>query len=455
MKPIHVLAALAIVVLAVPLLMSHAMSFPPRDGEITLRGHLNTRCISHNGGTVFLQMEVNTEGFPVPDRVYRPMNIAVVLDRSGSMADDKKIAYAKQAVLSLIDRLSSSDYLSIVIYDDQIETLLPTQRVTDKSRIKHLVQEVYPHGSTNLGGGMQEGFRQAERIPTKSGREYVNRVILLSDGLANQGITDPHELNRIASRYRSKSISLTTMGVGLDYNENLMLGLAEAGGGNYYFIESPRQIASIFEKELKGLVDVVAQNAHIELTLGKGITLNDVIGCAWNREGDRWIIPLGDLYANDHRELSVELNISEGSGTKHVAKGVLRYDGDRGWPLSNPSFSVNLRYTDDAAELMNGKDYDTQAKVDVAVSTRKVERAMEAIDAGRREEAAQQLYEAKSMLLSSPAITNSAAGAPMMQEQIRELDEYAKDMKDDSVDARKVKKSMQYKNYKTQKQKKD
>jgi Ca-activated chloride channel family protein len=448
MKPTCKFFLPAIVLLGVLFQYSEAMSnfITP---EITFKGSLNSNCIGYNGGTAYLQMEIITGN--VVFKKQRPMNICVVLDRSGSMADDKKIDYAKKALKSLVDRLTSEDFLSIVIYDDVIETLLPMQKVTNKRKIKSLVDEVYPRNSTNLGGGMQEGFKQIER---NLKREYINRVILMSDGLANVGVTDPHELNRIAHRYRNKSISLTTMGVGLDYNENLMLGLAEAGGGNYYFIESPKQLAFIFDKELHGLSMVVAQNASIELNLGSGVRLKDVIGCEWNTSGNTWIIPLGDLYANEHRDLTIELTLPEGAGSKEIASAVLKYDKDVASDVRYPSFSIGIRYTDDVVELEKGKNWETQAKVDVAVSTRKVEQAMKALDEGRPDVAAEQLNDAKSMLQMSPALMNSGAGAATMQEQIRELEQYSKDVQDSSGDARKVKKSIQYKNYQTQKKKK-
>ncbi|MBI1807166.1 MAG: VWA domain-containing protein [Ignavibacteria bacterium] len=450
MKPSQLFFLMVVVLAMVGQTSEAKMSYPQPLGDITLQGHLNRSCIPHRGGTVYMQMELDARNFPLPDRPYRPMNIAVVLDRSGSMGDERKMDYAKKAVYSLIDRLSTYDYLSIVIYDERIETLFPSQRVTDKSRVKRLVENVYPRGSTNLGGGMEEGFRQIEE---HFKRECINRVILLSDGLANQGITDPQELNRIASRYRNQSISLSTLGVGLDYNENLMLGLAEHGGGNYYFVESPSQLASIFERELNGLANVVAQNAHIELVLASGVSVNDVIGCERNYDDGKWIIPVGDIYANDRREFTVELTIPEGSGTKHVATGTLRVSGDHGLFHKPPSFSVSIRYSDDVAELDKGKDWDTQAKVDVAVSTRKVDQAMQALDTGNREDAERQINEAKAMLQSSPAMINSEVGAPMMKEQLQQLDKYSSDMKDVSQDARKVKKSMQYRNYQTQKKK--
>ncbi|MBI3189170.1 MAG: VWA domain-containing protein [Ignavibacteriales bacterium] len=415
--------------------------------KIDFHGYLNRTCIPHRGGVAYLNISINTPALETRNR--KPMNLSVVLDRSGSMADARKIDYAKSAISHLIDNLTGEDYFSLVMYDDQIDILVSPQQVRDKRRLKNIVNEIYPNGSTNLGGGMIEGFRQAEHFVTK---ECVNRVILLSDGLANQGITDQNELNRIASRYRSKSISLSTMGVGLDYNENLMLGLAEHGGGNYYYIESPNQLSTIFERELKGLSAIVAQNASVELELGRGVTVNDVIGCKWNRARETWVIPLGDLYGNEHRELTVELNIPEGTGTKRVATGTLKYESRKMEVRNFPSFSVEIRYSDDVAELDKSTNLDVQGKIEVALSTRKVEQAMEAYDAGDEDEAAMRIEEARSMIQSSKAITNSAA-SPMMQEQLQSLETYSKELKDESKDKRARKKSIQYKNYQIQKKK--
>lgn len=448
MKPSYIVAVLTAVIFSIAASYSNAMSIPSKN-EITISSKLNTICIPHNGGKAYLHLDIAAHCRK--PKIYfnrRPMNISVVLDRSGSMADERKIDYAKQAVISLIDQLSSEDLLSIVIYDDQIETLLPTQRVKDKRYIKRLVREVFPRGSTNLGGGMINGFEQVE---SNLDREYINRVILLSDGLANQGITDPSQLNRIANRYRSKSISLTTMGVGLDYNENLMLGLAESGGGNYYFIESPRQLASIFEKELHGLFSTIAQNARIELTLGYGVSLGNVLGYKWLRDGSKWIIQLGDLYSDNNRELILELNIPEGMGRMNIAKGTLKYNTVEELFVKSPSFSIDIKYSDDIAELEKGKDWDTQAKVDIAVSSSKVDKALKAYDSGNREEAEKELKEAKSVLLNSSAITKSTACSPAMEQQIKQLDDYTQSIKDKSADTRQVKKSIQYNNYKTQK----
>ena len=428
-----------------------AFTISPRHlamGEIALRGTLNTSCISTRGGRAYLHIEIETEGFPVMGRAYRQKNIAVVLDRSGSMADEGKLDYAKRAISSLIDQLSSADYLAVVLYDSEVYTILPRQRVRDKEQIKDLLRRVAPGGSTNLGGGMVEGFRQLEGSP---GNSSVNRVILLSDGLANKGVTDPRELERIANSYRNRSVSLTAMGVGLDYNEDLMMGLAESGGGNYYFIENPRQLASDFERELGGITTVVAQNAVIGLTLGRGVAVRDVIGYEWNGEVGRVTIPVGDLSASEHREITVELDIPEGRDGRRIASGELLYPGA---DLKHPSsFSVDMRYSDDLSDLKKGTNWDVQAKTEVALSTRNVEHAMKALDEGRPEEAEAQLSVARRALTSSSAMVNAPSFAPVMQEQIDALGEYAKDVRDSTADRKQVKKSVQFRNYETQKQK--
>ena len=168
--------AIVIVLLALGAESAAGELFPGRlrGNTIGLEGRLNSPYISSNGGTVFLHLAVTTPNIGSTRR--RPMNISVVLDRSGSMGSEGKIDYAKRALNSLIDQLTAEDILSIVIYDDQIDVLRPAGPVRDKRELKRLVESVYARGSTNLGGGMVEGFRQVECYVS---REFVNRVVLL------------------------------------------------------------------------------------------------------------------------------------------------------------------------------------------------------------------------------------------------------------------------------------
>lgn len=421
-----------------------AMSHRPPDATITLGGSINYPYVSHNGGTVYLQVHVNTEDRR-PNR-RRPMNIAVVLDRSGSMADEGKMEYAREALRALINHLTADDYFSLVVYDHSIDVMRPAARVGNKRDLLRMVDRIQPRGRTNLGGGMVEGFRQVKQ---HAGRELVNRVILLSDGLANEGITDPAELNSIARDHRRRGISITTMGVGLAYNENLMMGLSESGGGNYYFIEGPYAMAEIMQKEFSTISAVLVQNAVLELRPGRGVTVRDVVGCEHRRRGDLYTIALGDLYSNEMRELIVELAVPEGSGSIVVATGSLRFDvGDIRINRVQP-FEVRVRYSRDLAEVERNRNMDVQARADVAVSTRKVEDALKALDEGRDTDANNLMEEARRSLAASPAATAAGNAAAVVRMQEAKIQDYR-----DSLllqDRDRAKKSIQYDNYRTQK----
>ncbi len=447
-----------LVVFVVCTVIAFGMSPQPVWQAIALEGKLNYPFISERGGMAYLQVTVTTADIGVPsdpkDASHRkPMNLAIVLDRSGSMGDERKMEYAKKAFNSLIDQLRADDILSVVIYDDVIDVLRRAKRIGgEKAAIKRLIDEVYPRGSTNLGGGLLEGLRQAQK---NVGREYVNRVILLSDGLANVGITNPTELKpvvRQAQRYRNQSISVTTMGVGLDYNENLMMGLAESGGGNYYFIERPKDLASIVRKEMNMLSSVLAQNATINIKLGNGVRVNDIIGCEYRNESGSFVIPVGDLYANDRRDFTIELVIPEGTGALTVARGELRYESDK-VSREYPTFSATVKYTRDYVQIEKNRDLEVQARADIAVSTRKVEQAMKAMDEGDHVAAERHLEEAQMMLHFSPAASASGASGEAVRSQLGKTESYQKEMKDSSGDLRRTKKSIQYDNYRTQKNK--
>jgi Ca-activated chloride channel homolog len=431
-----------------------AMSFPPpapRDAsgvDIQLDGKVNCPYMPAKGGVAYLQISVRAGDLEVHNR--KPMNLSVVVDRSGSMGEEGKIENVRNALFRLVEQLKSDDIFSLVIYDDVVEVLRPACRVGSKAEIRRLIEGVYPRGWTNLGGGLVEGFRQAERNACTS---YSNRVILLSDGLANRGVTDPCELDGIAARYRGKSISLTTMGVGLDYNENLMVGLANNGGGNYYFIERSGDLAALFRQEFNALSALVAQNATVELTLGEGVKILDAIGCARRESGRVQLVGIGDLSANESRELTVELSVPGGTGTQTVASGRLSFDTENGRRYCAHSFTAVVHYVTDLAEVDRHRDMGAQAKADIALSTRAVDRSMRALDEGRRDEAVAQLAAAEATIAASPAAVQGGSVGSMMKDQATKLNSYIQLFEDKKADVRKVKKSVQYENYKDQKQK--
>ncbi len=229
------------------------------------------------------------------------------------------------------------------------------------------------------------------------------------------------------------------------------MGLSESGGGNYYFIEHPNSLASIVRKEFDMVSSILAQNAAVHLSLGDGVQISDVVGCEYSSEQNRLIIPVGDLYSGDTRELTVELSVPPGRGKAIVSTGELRYISST-IIASFPTFSAGVTYTNDHAEMERNRDINTQAKADIAVSARKVEQAMQALDEGRQEDAAEMLNEAKDMITGSPAAAAAGASGESVRSQMGKIESYQRTAREET-DARKAKKSIQYDNYKTRKNK--
>lgn len=240
--------------------------------------------------------------------VRRPrLNIAAVIDRSGSM-DGEPLDYAKQAVSLLVDQLGPEDRFSLVVYDDAVLPLVEGVRTNDRTQIKRLIAGIESGGVTNLSGGWLKGI---EIVSRELNKDVVNVVLLLTDGQANEGITDPDKLVAIGKDVNEKqAIRTTCMGLGAHFNEDLLNDIASAAGGRFHYIESPEHAPAVFEEELGGLLEVVAQNVEINLKLADGVIgVAQQTGYLWHTSGSDCKIIIGDFGAEQvkHVLLAVEL----------------------------------------------------------------------------------------------------------------------------------------------------
>ncbi|MGZ3950299.1 MAG: vWA domain-containing protein [Flavisolibacter sp.] len=225
-----------------------------------------------------------------------PLNISVVIDRSGSM-QGIKLGYAKRAAKNIIEQLNADDIVSVVIYDNDIDTIQGPVHVIDKEKIKSKIDMIVARASTNLWGGTEQGYSFVNR---NFGPGFVNRVLLISDGNANVGITDSTLIRIKVQKYKDdKGISLSTFGVGLDYNETLMTDMAETGAGNYYFIDAPNKMTSMFNNELNGLLNVAAQDAELKITVPKGVTIVKCYPLKYQQDGNEIRVKLRDLSSEE------------------------------------------------------------------------------------------------------------------------------------------------------------
>jgi Ca-activated chloride channel homolog len=246
-----------------------------------------------------------------------PVNVAIVLDRSGSMKGEK-IQKAKEAAIQAVDRLDPQDIVSIVTYDTNVSVLVPSTKATDKNAIKKKIAGIKASGNTALFAGVSKGAAEVRKFLDE---ERVNRIILLSDGLANLGPSSPGELGALGANLMKDRISVSTLGLGLGYNEDLMMKLAAKSGGNHVFIENADELADIFNKEFDDVMSVVAQNLKIKLKIPEGIRPIRVLGNDADINGQIIETRLAQVYSEQVRYVLVELEIPAGQKDQRLPLG--------------------------------------------------------------------------------------------------------------------------------------
>lgn len=260
-------------------------------------------------------IKITLGGFALPAQQRSPINLALVLDRSSSMAGDK-LEKAKEAALMVVDRLQPDDIISLVTYDSSVEVLVPATRATARDAIREQISALTPRGSTALFAGVSHGL---EEVSKHLNPARVNRMILLSDGQANVGPSSPNELGRLGEVAARQGITISTIGLGLGYNEDLMTQLAVRSDGNHAFAENADDLATIFQHELGDILSVVAQDVQIEIQFDPGVQPVRAIGRDATIHGNRAKVSLSQLYAQQQKHVLFEVKVPPGAAGKKRA----------------------------------------------------------------------------------------------------------------------------------------
>jgi Ca-activated chloride channel family protein len=278
-----------------------------------------------------------------------PVNVAIVLDKSGSMQGEK-IAKAKDAAIAAIARLGSGDIVSIVAYDSTVNVIVPATKLSDKESVIRQIRRIEAGGSTALFAGVSKGAEELRKFLDKN---RVNRVILLSDGLANVGPQSPSELGALGASLMKEGISVSTMGLGLDYNEDLMTKLARNSGGNHVFIEQADDLVRVFNYEFNDVLSVVAQEVAIEILVGDGVRPVRVLNLDAEINGQQVIVQMNQLYSEQEKYvmLEVEVPATKAGKSREVAEVRVTYANLQTKTTDRLTSAVSANFSESLAEV--------------------------------------------------------------------------------------------------------
>ncbi len=313
------------------------------------------------------------------------VNLAIVLDRSGSMAGEKLVK-AKEAAIEALKRLGPADIFSLVIYDHQIQTLVPAQSAANAESIIKIINSISSGGNTALFGGVSQG---AAEVRKNIGEKYVHRVILLSDGLANVGPSSPQDLERLGRALIKENISVTTVGVGTDYNEDLMTRLSQASDGNAYFVQNSKDLPKIFTNELGDVLSVVARKVIIEIECPGGVTPIRIIGREGRIKGNKVELYLNQLYGGQEKYvlLEVEVPATEEKEKRRIATARVNYENLIDRKKSTVSGEVSVSFSRKKKEVIASANKKVQVSVGENGAAIALDVSVDLMDQGKKKEA--------------------------------------------------------------------
>jgi len=394
-------------------------------------------------GSVYLRVAL--EGLHVEqegDRI--PANVVLVIDQSGSMQGDR-IDQAKEAALMASERLGEDDVLGIVSYSDNAYVRVPAGELHNASAIRNAIRELEAGGRTALYAGVSQGLREISEFidPYK-----VNRVILLSDGLANVGPSSPRELAALGREAAQDGVSITTIGLGLGYNEDLMTQLALSSDGNHAFVEDPEDLVGIFNHEFGDVLAAVGGDVEIIIECPEGFEPVRVLGREAEIKGDKVILKLNQLYTRQEKYAVIEVKVDadRANGEASAAAVEVNYTDLKSKSRRSISGDAKLKFSRSQDDIKAGVNKTVHAAVATQIATERSEKAVLLRDNGKVKEAKKLLEENAAYLAEEAEKLPSAAAAPLQDLSKRNLTDAENLNEDNWGRTRKSMRAHQYKN---------
>lgn len=386
--------------------LGFGLGAPAEAAQVKLDAELGQAAIvGQKTRTIYLR--ISLEGIALDEGVRRtPVNVAVVIDKSGSMEADGKMEKAREGAAMALGRLSAEDIAAVVAYNQEVDVLLPATKLTKQGEIQRAIDELHAGGNTALYAGTEQGLREVMKF---ADREHVNRVVLISDGLANVGPADPETVAVLGRKAAEKGISITTIGLGLGYNEDLMSKLAYSSDGNHAFVAEAGDLVDIFNKEFGDVLSVVAQELIIEIECRQGFKPIRVLGREAEISNGRITARLNQLYGRQRKYMVVELEVPSDvrAGDIDVADVKVRYSSALGAKDEEVSSRVGVKVTDRDDEAEASLNKPVMTDVTTQIATEKNEEAVRLRDEGKTDDAVKLLKENSEYLRAQAGVLGS------------------------------------------------
>ncbi len=422
---------------------------PAHASEVKLSAGLGQSVIPSNGGKVYLRLNLKALAYEASEN-RPPINVGLVLDRSGSMRGPR-IAAAKEAARMALSRLGNEDVVALVAFNHKVNVLQPARQLSNHELFTSAIDRLAADGRTALFAGVKEGGRQVERFMSD---RRINRVILMSDGLANVGPSSPAELAKLGQKLGGKGISVTTIGLGLGYNEDLMQRLALASDGNHAFAENPDDLIKIFNSEFGDTLSIAAKDIEIIIEVRAGFRPVRVLGRDAAIDGSRIKLRLNQLTALNERYLVVELDAASSKPADDVAVAHIetQYLDLQAGERRKTTAHVNATISDDKARQEESRNKEVLSEITTQIATERSEKAVDLRDKGDLAGARKLLQDNAAYLKSSRQLfaTGAAPASPKALKELEQLEEQSATAAD-NLDAKKwskTRKSMRYQQHK-------
>ncbi len=359
-----------------------------------------------------------------PESIRAPMNVALVIDHSGSMSAYGRIDNAKRAAQLAVDRLGRDDILSVVSYDDRVDVEVPATKVIDRTAIKERIDRLTPRGSTAIHAGLLAGANEIRKFKS---RDRVNRIILLSDGLANVGPSKPSDFISLGRELASEGITVSTIGLGTSYNEDLMAGLARSADGSHVFVQESADLANFLTREFDDALGIIGQQVEIIITLQGGIQPKRTLGRDADIRGNRIVYKVGTLIGGTEQVLLAEVDVParETLGQARIAMIEVAYTDATTGERVTVSTTADVRFDTDKQASDRSVNPEVVRDVATLLSREARQEAVKLRDAGRTTEARQKFEQNASDLRALLSKVPAAAAYAPLQEEVKASEQAA------------------------------